>query len=446
MIDLMKMPETKILEHTESDAPQSLEAHQELARERMLGRIDGLVNDAELREVLRQVGYAGFEKPESEEGEDPLNDDAVEALRAEHKGKIDELVSYTDIFGLQNATKGIFDFRGKSGVYKERWEADGAIFRPELDHQARELAAHQGLLGNTLPEHDHYDVQLNLGGAANSMLYRQSYGSIYIPMRMRLMGRTYGVDTEVNLGSTRPVEEAERKRSLPYAEDAVDEWDLGMRAAETVYGIKFEPEDIYEGTDPDVIGYVRSNVSEREAKAGVLLSETEQGKQYNDLRQRLGSIANQDSAEAQGLREELESINLPQPPNKWRVAAGKAPDGHDVFAISAGLQSDVWDPNGIRKIRPNTADTYVLLRNLLRDVEPGGRVLVVTSAHFTGFQGADAERLAYDLGLDVDVVGFDPTTFGEAPKPTHELLQEIHSKVSSTIGTARYVGALPKAA
>jgi hypothetical protein len=142
------------------------------------------------------------------------------------------------------------------------------------------------------------------------------------------------------------------------------------------------------------------------------------------------------------LEQELAEVVLPQPPNKWRVASSVAPDGRQIFALSAGLQSGVWDANNIRKIRPNTADTYAMLKEMLRDVEPGSNALVVTSAHFTGFQGADAERLAYDLGLNVDVTGFDPVTFNEAPKPTHELLQEIHSMVSSTVGTAKYMGVL----
>jgi hypothetical protein len=414
---------TETAEQLIIEEPLTLHEAQEATRERMHGRIDELVGDDELRQIIYQVGQTR------------------EDLTTE---QLDELTTYSDIYGLQAATKAVFDLRGNGSHYRERWEAEGTVFEPGLDHAARELAGRLGLVGNTLPKYDRYDVQLNLGGAANSMIYRQTYGSKIVPAIMRAQGRDYHIGMEINLGSTRPVEDDERKRTQPYGQAAYDEFDLGVRAAETVHGLTFEEADLFEGTDPRVIEYVRKHVSAREAGKGVLESEQDRRERYVALGERLMSMADQGSDEAATLRAERDAIVLPQPPNKWRVAITESPeDGHVVAAISAGLQAGVWDANDIRKERPNTADTYVLLEEMLHDHPAGARILVVTSAHFTGFQGADAERLAFKLGADVDVIGFDPTQFGEPSKPTHELLQEIHSKVSSTIGVAKYIGVLP---
>ena len=418
----------------------SLEEAQAATRERMLARIDDLVNDDDLHRVLTKVRMAAFIEPTLPEGRsEPWTDEEVQNQKIMHAIKVGELTSYRDIAGLQAATKVIFNARS-GGV--ERGDVAGKVYEDELDADARSLAEKYGLTGDTLPPHDKYAVQVNLGAAADSMINRQTYGSKIVPDLLMAVGRHLEVGMEFNLGSVRPVDAAERARSKPYAEGAIDEWGLAMNAITAVHGVHFSDQDILEGTDPSIISHVRRTVSGKEP-----MSEQETRDRYLALNDELSQTP-ADSRRHTELRQELATLQLPQPPNKWRVASGVAPDGHPVFAISSGFHDSVFgsaDAKGRerRKIRPNTADTFALLGKMLKpDVEPGERALVVTHAQYTGSQGVDAEMLAYDLGLQVDVIGFDPSQFGGKPVETYKLLQEIHTKVNSTLRMARHMGVL----
>ncbi len=418
----------------------SLEDVQAATRERMVALMEQLVGDDGLRDVLARVGIARYSYPGLPEGRvEPWSDNEKYDLRAQHATKIYNLASYSDIEGLQRATNEIFNARS-GGV--ERGDVDGAVYEDELDVDARMLAEKYGLTGDTLPPHDKYAVQVNLGAAADSLIDRQTYGSKIVPDLMLAGGRHLEVGMEFNLGSVRPVDAAERARSKPYAKEVVDEWGLAMNAINAVHGVHFSDRDILEGTDPSIISHVRRTVSGKEP-----MSEQETRDRYLALNDELSQTP-ADSRRHTELRQELAALQLPQPPNKWRVASGVAPDGHPVFALSSGFHDSVFgsaDAKGKerRKDRPNTADTFALLGKMLKDdIKPGERALVVTHAQYTGSQGVDAEMLAYDLGLQVDVIGFDPSQFGGKPVETYKLLQEIHTKVNSTFRMAKHVGVL----
>jgi hypothetical protein len=80
--------------------------------------------------------------------------------------------------------------------------------------------------------------------------------------------------------------------------------------------------------------------------------------------------------------------------------------------------------------RTNTADTYRMFAQVA-DVEPGDRVLVVTTQVFVPFQTFDAIRmLLVPRRVNLDVVGFG-TERGDRPDTPEYLLQELLSAVRS---------------
>jgi hypothetical protein len=109
---------------------------------------------------------------------------------------------------------------------------------------------------------------------------------------------------------------------------------------------------------------------------------------------------------------------------QWRLRRYEASDNVHVTSISA--------PTSDLSRRPNTGDTYEwLMRH--GDLVRGERVLLVTSAWFTAFQGFDAIRLL-DLphGLHTEIVGFGRDRVPAHVSPT-VLLQEVRSGIRSAL-------------
>jgi hypothetical protein len=115
-------------------------------------------------------------------------------------------------------------------------------------------------------------------------------------------------------------------------------------------------------------------------------------------------------------------------PASWTVRVLKTEDGQALQVLAAPSS----EPS---RRRANTPDTY---RFWAREagLEPGGRVLVVTSPIYVPFQHCDAIRmLALPYGCAVDTVGFDPARATVRQPPgadgTDRYLQEIRSAVRS---------------
>lgn len=112
----------------------------------------------------------------------------------------------------------------------------------------------------------------------------------------------------------------------------------------------------------------------------------------------------------------------------WRVRDYAGPDGTGLRVVAAPSSEP-----GIR--RANTPDTYAWFATELAKLEPGERVLVVTTAIYVPFQHADAVRmLALPYGVDVETVGVRPGAVDARLEQTfepHQYLQEIRSTIRS---------------
>ena len=109
------------------------------------------------------------------------------------------------------------------------------------------------------------------------------------------------------------------------------------------------------------------------------------------------------------------------PYSRWRVR---------TYASSPTTVTSISAPSSDLSRRPNTADTYAWMVQH-GELNPGDRILLVTSAWFTAFQGFDAIRML-DLPHDLhtEIVGF-----GRDRVPSHVstavLLQEVRSGIRS---------------
>ncbi|RKR89471.1 hypothetical protein BDK92_3822 [Micromonospora pisi] len=115
-------------------------------------------------------------------------------------------------------------------------------------------------------------------------------------------------------------------------------------------------------------------------------------------------------------------------PGSWAVRGYRAPDGLPLRVLAA--------PSGEpASRRANTADTYHFWARQVR-LNPGDRVLVVTSPSYVPFQHCDAVRmLRLGYGCAVETVGFDTAQLtGVPPMPTlapDRYLQEVRSAIRS---------------
>lgn len=299
-------------------------------------------------------------------------------------GSIDE---YQDFDSARLAMRRTFDFRTKpDGTYGERWEADESVnqyFKPGItpDHEVRiyGVAEQFGLTGDTVPENPEADAALVLGGGGRSPLERTLYAKELIDKGLLKTNRL------VSLGSERAVNEAERQRGGDYAADAETEFDLMVAAIETAYGITIDQSDIEEWIDHNV------------------------------------------------------EHDIPKKHKVVGLPADEATGRPEVFIVSSAIVTDPFvdatkDGHHIKLLRnrANSADTFKTF-SMLDDAQ---KVVAVTNAHFRPFQGAAAAKQMGELGIDVEVVGFDPQHFGNPPKKSHELVQEMLSTADSLAASA----------
>lgn len=280
--------------------------------------------------------------------------------------------NYEDFEGMRGAMRPAFDFRTRSdGSYAERKDAENLASDPELESRVYSIAERLGLTGDTVPENPKARIALVLGGAAKSPLNRTRY-------TQEMIDRGYlNVEMIALLGSERPVDESERNRAGEYAKEVKTEFGLMVAAAETVYGTKLEPEDIYEGTDPAVPSNMPRHF-------------------------KIAHIA------ANGTHPDILIVSAPMVTNPFEVRQGKER----------------------ARARANTADTYAVLAKVA-DFQPGDRAVAITNAHFRLFQQADAVGQLAKYGVESEVAGYDPKHFDDAPKTANELLQEMLTAADS---------------
>ena len=351
----------------------AVSAIEQKQRDRLLEQKEALVESEDLREVIGDI--ASLRK---ELGDPNLIDSDTDVLAAYE----------SDFDGVRSAMRSAFDFRTKpDGSYGERWEADeraktylAPALTPELEEKIYAVAEKFGLTGDTEPETTEAAAGIILGAGGKAPLDRTLY------LKELIDQSKLKTDKIVALGSERLVNDAERARAGDYAANANTEFDLMVSAIETAYGIKISEDDTTEWIDQSI---------------------------EHDV------------------------------PRTHKVVAIPASDAHpDIFIVSSAVTTDPYvdgtkDGRPIKMLRnrANTKDTFDTLGKLAQ-FEPGSKVVATTNAHFVPFQGAVAAGELGKMGIDTEVVGFDPTHFNNAPKKSHELLQEMLTVADSIASTS----------
>ena|GEM_PF-533309 len=149
-----------------------------------------------------------------------------------------------------------------------------------------------------------------------------------------------------------------------------------------------------------------------------------------------GALTNEFEAMETGVRRAFE-LGSPRSKNgiasdliggAWRIHTYDTPTGLPVSVIAAPSSEP-------EERRANTPDTFAWFATEVAKLEPGQRVLVVTTDIYVPYQHADALRLlALPYGVEVDTVGVVP---GEVDRrlahsfEAHNYLQEIRSAILS---------------
>lgn len=310
-------------------------------QEQLSQELDNLSRDADIKTLVADVAVArGLEIPEYNEG---IPEEMADAMRL------------------------VFNLRKPGG---ERTEREELPQKEQLTERIMRMAEKVGISGDSEPKDPKADAAIVLGGAGKSLIDRTSYIK-----ELMDKGKLH-TNTVALLGSSRPVNDAERQRAGAYADGATSEYDLAKNAAVNQFGVEFDEDEEFVGYEDAVsIGF----------EAG------------------------------------------------WRVSHAQTKNGINIFVISAPmLTEDRFYPDGNRRVRSNTADTYDMFARVAQ-LEDGARVVAATNAHFVPFQGADAVAELGKHGIDAEVVGFDPAHFGNPPKEPEELLQETLSAVNSKL-------------
>jgi hypothetical protein len=256
---------------------------------------------------------------------------------------------------------------------KERDEREKLPENKELSDIVYTLADSFGLVGDTEPTIKEATAAVVLGGMAKGCWQRTEY------LKELLDKGVLSTDTVVLLGSSRQVDEKKERgiKGLEYVGTAKTEYELMKKAAEAQFGVIFD--DDMEGYDDNVpTGFDHG----------------------------------------------------------WRIAHATDKDGRNIFVLSAPMLADQFHKNGNRRDRANTLDTWELFARVAQ-FGSEEHIVAVTNAHFRPFQGADAVNALQKSGASAEVVGFEPAHFGDPPKTTEELLQEMYSAVKSLAKAAR---------
>jgi hypothetical protein len=112
--------------------------------------------------------------------------------------------------------------------------------------------------------------------------------------------------------------------------------------------------------------------------------------------------------------------------SEWRIARLQRKDGVPIFLLSS--------PPFLGGRRANTADTYDFLRRLEQEaLTPPKNILFATGAMYRYAQYFDAVReISLRTGVDIEVIGFDPTYADMDFKPS-QFLQELKAAADAAV-------------
>lgn len=284
-----------------------------------------------------------------------------------------------NVIALEQQAAGSFNFRSRDGnTYRERSEAVEADFDDLTRARIVEHTAALGLVEQTRPRHESYDLTLVLGGGFRSPLLRTRYAAL-LERHGTSLGELYLLGSPRFLITNEP---AEAPVTSEYAPDATDELGLMIAAATAEFDLSPQPTTFLcgctsasqicpgwrHGGDPGTADVPPEYTHERSTKLA-----------SNDGRTRGSAI----------------SASTSRPP-----------------------------------YRPDTSDTFSLWVRFANPA-PGQRVLVVTTQVFVPFQRFDGLRRLYlPHGLGIDTVGFG-ADWGDRPLTAEYLLQETLSAIRS---------------
>lgn len=311
---------------------------------------------------------------------------------------ISTLGEYGDFNGARRAMRLAFDFRTRpDGSFGERWEATERVgqyltpgLTPELEAKIYSASEKFELTGDTAPKDPEADAAAVLGAGGAAPLDRTLYTKELIDDGKLIVPKI------VALGSERAIDDAERKRGGEYAQFAQTEFDLMVSAMAVAYNLNPDNE-AFRWLDPSVYrDYPDAIDLEYELPSGIKIPRTHK------------------------------VISIEGDPNEGRP---------DIFVVSSGIVTNPFmetlDDKGVPirtlRTRANTADTF----NIFGKLDTAKRVVAVTNAHFRPFQGVAAAKQLGELGIDSEVVGFDPSHFGKPRKQSHELVQEMLTTADS---------------
>ena len=283
------------------------------------------------------------------------------------------------VIALEKRAADSFDFRSRDGsTYRERSEAASADFNDLTRRSVVEYAAALGLVEQTQPAHDSYDMTLILGGGFRSPLLRTRYAA-HLERQDIDLGEVYLLGSPRYLITNEPAEEPVTSE---YAPDAADEFDLMIAAATSEFGFLPEPVTFLCGCDS--------------------AAQICPGWRHGD---------------APG------AVDVPPDYTHERSASLTSRDGKPRGSvISASTSRPPY--------RPDTSDTFELWVRYA-DPAPANGILVVTTQVFVPFQRFDGLRRLYlPHGLAVDTVGFG-ADWGDRPLSAEYLLQETLSAIRS---------------
>lgn len=283
------------------------------------------------------------------------------------------------VIALEKRAADSFDFRSQGGsAYRERSEAARADFDDDTRARVVEYAGVLGLVEQTRPAHDSYDMTLILGGGFRSPLLRTRYAALLEQQGIDL-GEIYLLGSPRFLITNEP---QERPITSTYAPDATDEFDLLVAAATREFG--FSPEPV------------------------VFLC---------------GCASAVEICPHWRHRDEPGAADVPPEYTHERSTRLTSVEGDQRGSvISASTSRPPY--------RPDTSDTFELWARYADPVLER-HVLVVTTQIFVPFQRFDGlRRLHLPHGLSVDAVGFG-ADWGDRPLTAEHLLQETLSAIRS---------------
>lgn len=135
--------------------------------------------------------------------------------------------------------------------------------------------------------------------------------------------------------------------------------------------------------------------------------------------------------------EESKGDPYAEPNRSWKFRTYSRVDGLSPRTEGRRAHVVAADASNPRALRANTADTCRFWADRVAVLEPGDRVLVVTTAIFVPFQHCDAVAtlgLPYQCAIDTVGIDLDGPEFRTEETATGKYLQEIRSAIVSMLG------------